>query len=822
MRKTGIGRALNELIGERRAGEASGLAMGEMLEDADGAVAVDVSRIRVLGGLNVLAESLIRSLVERAFLGPCDVHVEQPVNPGLQPELHAAGVDHVSFQARLGVLEDLPRFREDLGYQMRYVFNAVQASDLYDELFPGKGREPRGILFPFHREDGGDETGYFYLLEHVSAGRFLRITLESERDSRLRMTRIPHRVAGRIDLVHTRVDVPRAAAEVAQGIAEACGRRGWSYAVSAAQMEDYVRFLRLAGLERVEALAFCWPPSFARAALSEPRARLFAQVARIFCALGDSTIAARLSEGREVRLLDGERRVHVDLSQKGRCLNLSFEAPRVRAGLPECLARMPAVLAASRGRPEAFRGVRVLLVHHLTAEVLGFVQALADMGAARVETLWVQYAGAVEPAFREILLSLPEPLFGFHGVTPVPEADGVSSRFLLSEEFGTAAGSEALAERLRSERHGFFEAMRRVAEHVFFRMAAEAAAAGERLALVEDGGYLAPTLHRLCLAGRTVGEAAAECGVPAESLPEAARGRPLGEWLRGVWVGGVEHTRNGYEALAEVRKERGGLAFPNLSIAVSDFKVNRESLDVAYSCLNAIENAMGAMGFSLTERTALVLGAQGAIGRQTMRILEARLGAERLLGVDVARPAAPPAWAFAADLDGLPAGALGRIDLVFGVVGRSICGAEWIERLLAATERTHLFFASGSTKTAEFAQLSAWLAERAARGGVETAELHDPKTGVRQGRTARLEVGGKTVFVHLLADLMPVNFLYYGVPAETMNRVMAELLRMAELLVRRHAEGRPFPPDLLALDREVDADGRWLARGGASAGKEET
>lgn len=812
MKKIGIQQALNELIDERREGLAAGRAAPDAgAGDASGEISIDIGHIRVLAGLNILAESLIKALVERSYFGPGDVYIEQPVNPDLQPELHAAGVSSITFYARLSVLEDLPRFQADLGHQIRHLFAAIQSEEIFSDLFPPCGQVPKGILFPFHREDGSDVTGFVYLLEHVPGGHFLRITLESEGDSRLRMTRIPHRVVNRIDLVHARVDIPHAAAVVAQGVMEACARQSWKYGATPVQLEDYFRFLRLAGLAQVEALAVSWPAAFARATLSEPRARLHTSVARMLFVLGDSDLVARLLAGQVVRLVEGERRCYLDLSQKNRCLSVSFDAPRVKAGMRECLARMPAVRQTSRERPEAFQGVRVLLIHHLTGEVLGFIQALADMGAPLVDTLWVKYAGAVEPAYREIILSLPETLFRFRGLTPVPEPDGVQSRFLLSGEYSDAGDLGALAALLRAAPHAFFEAMRRTAGHLFFGMALECASRNERFVVVEDGGYIAPAVHRLCLENRTVAEAAAWFGFPEDRLPEAARAQLLRDWLRPVFIGSVEHTRNGYEALAAVVREFGTLAFPSLTIAISDFKVNGESRDVAYSCLHAIESIMNGMGFALADRVALVLGAQGAIGRKTMRILEARIGAEHLFGVDVVPPAAAPAWRFAPALDALPDAALAEVDLVFGVVGQSICTPAWIERWLRATRREHLFFASGSTKTAEFAHLSGWLSALAtqpapvvagAAATVSIAEIFDPKSGAQQGRSVRLAFGGKTVTLHLLADLMPVNFLYYGVPSETMNHVMNELLRLTALLARK-----PFPSALLALDHELGIDG---------------
>ncbi len=59
------------------------------------------------------------------------------------------------------------------------------------------------------------------------------------------------------------------------------------------------------------------------------------------------------------------------------------------------------------------------------------------------------------------------------------------------------------------------------------------------------------------------------------------------------------------------------------------------------------------------------------------------------------------------------------------------------------------------------------------------------------------------VHLHLLADLMPVNFLYYGVPSETMNQVMDELLGMSAHLVRGRTDHASLPAALLALDHEI-------------------
>lgn len=824
MRKPRINPVLNQLIDERRAEQTATdrLSLEDKLAQLADALAVEIGSIRVLRGLTLLAESLTKAIIEQSVFGRGDVLIEQRVDADLQPELHAAGIANVCFTTRLTLLEDLPQFYQTIAFQFRYMLNALQKDEIHRELFPPEGKPPRGILFPFHREADADVSGFFYLVEHVPSGRFLRVTLESARDSRLRMTRIPHVVVDRMDLIHARLDIPATAEIIARGIVEACIQQRWNYSATLAHFDNLIRFLHKAGLPELELVSFSWPTLFRKELFSEDRGRIVSRLIRVFSALPQSAVIAQLLRGGLVVLKDAESLCFLDLSQRNRCLNVSFSAPRPKAGLPECLARMPAVRQTAAKHPDVFADVEVLLIHHLTNEVLGFIQALVDMGARRVDTLWVKYAGAVEFAFKEIMLSLPETIFQFSGLLPVVEENGFQQRFLLSDEYSPPTGLDTLAEHLRVNPHGYLEAMRAAAAHLFFKMALGCLHNSRRFLVVEDGGYIAPVINRLCLEQKTLGESASQFAFPKAELPPGDLDKPLGEWLRPVFLGSIEHTRNGYDALDAVRRGYGQLAYPVLSIAISKFKVNNESRDVVYSCIHAIESIMNGMGFTLSERTGLVLGAEGALGRKSMHILADRLEAGNLYGIDLVEPKAATEWTWARELSGLPDEALSRIDLIFGVIGASICKADWIEQFLMRTTRRHLFFASGSTKTVEFSDLTNWLSECLRNPHpmpdgtlpcVVLSEIHDPKTGAYQGRGAQITFGEKTVTLHLLADLMPINFLYYGVPSETMNSVMNELLELSAALVTTSKSGNALPPALLALDHELSNRGELLQKG---------
>ncbi len=62
----------------------------------------------------------------------------------------------------------------------------------------------------------------------------------------------------------------------------------------------------------------------------------------------------------------------------------------------------------------------------------------------------------------------------------------------------------------------------------------------------------------------------------------------------------------------------------------------------------------------------------------------------------------------------------------------------------------------------------------------------------------------------LLGDLMPVNFLYYGVPAEIIDEVLCQLLQLTTGFIKALKEDRLPEPRLLAVDHEIDADAKPL------------
>ena len=58
---------------------------------------------------------------------------------------------------------------------------------------------------------------------------------------------------------------------------------------------------------------------------------------------------------------------------------------------------------------------------------------------------------------------------------------------------------------------------------------------------------------------------------------------------------------------------------------------------------------------------------------------------------------------------------------------------------------------------------------------------------------------------------MPINFLYYGIPGEIVDEVMAQLFTVScGLVQRQRSAASKLPPRVMAIDRDIDADANPL------------
>jgi hypothetical protein len=792
---------------------------------------VDLTKIRVFRNLHTFVGLLINEVVEQCGFGAADIMVRRRVDPNLTPELAALGLDWVMLYARLDTAEGLPFHHRQFGEAMQMIFRTLQTERWGGILFPlffrpsgpAAEEDQPALLFPFHHQDQNGEKGHFFLLEHNRPGRFLRITVEDAESSRLQLRHIPHRVVDQKPLHSYLPDIHRIAEQIHQGLLRECMNERAEYTEIPAHQRGLFDHLQRSGLEHLQSLRFTWPTDDTQMLLierSDSPSDSLAMLIKEIQLLEDPLVLGCLARGDLVEMISGPFRIFFDLSRYGASLNVSFDERRTVFSLEDYLAKMPVLTKALAGKGEALKGVRLFLIHHVTSEVIGLIGAFKKSGCSTLTTFFVKYGGIIPDAYLETLMSLPPEVFRFYSLQKVESRRHLSGTFSFSRLFSPLVGLQEVDKTLFNGGMGFLGAMRLAAGHLFLREVLIAREKGEQVLLVEDGGYLAPLINRYSLEGKTVREVCAEFLI---APPATEAERPFSEWLETVFPGSVEHTRNGYDYVREVQKVFGRLQFPAASIAVSQLKRGPEARECAVAILNAAENILHRLGSLLSRRNVLILGSSGAIGGFLKRELLNRLDSGRLFGVDIAAMAGDAGVREVRTLEELGDEGLAAVDLVIGVVGKSILDRGHLEQMiLYGTHRT-VYFVSGSTKTVEFADLEAYLqslrdAAEPRIGGLAVKldwdALRDLQTGILQGYRVRLafpDDPSKDRTLYLLGELMPINFLYYGIPGEIVDEVMEQLYRVSCGVVRQDRSAEKLPCRLLAVDRDINAEAETIS-----------
>lgn len=803
-----------------------------------GELRIDLTDLPIFFGLSILAGEIARKVIDRYHLDRVDIEVEKKIKRSDTPELAALQIENVKAVGDYGVFDRILTDSTAFYEEITHVFGTLQMQRWRRRLYPEDASKlSEALVFEFTRRLPAGELPFRVILERLRSAKkaekfFLRLTFEALDARHLDLSSFPHVVVhnpeGRTFI--------RGATRLSRMLSEQVrwqamrGKRSYSEVTRA----DSDLFGRLAdaGLANLAAVEIGWSERYLEILRSIHPDHLTGIFKKTLLLLEDHTVRRLLRNGETIRVRFGEMFAYLDLSQLGRCLNVSFGERRRVLSLERYLDRMPSVDSAvsSLRRAAPLAGMHVVLIHHITAEVLGFIEALRRLGVARVRTLFVHYGEDVPSDFLEALLSLDQAAFPSYCLDNVQVPRSVEGYFVLSRRFSTLDEVEKLNRTLCETRSGYFEAMVQTAAYLFFLSLMEAAGSGGKCLIIEDGGYLAPFLTSRALQGALLGDLLEELGLSVPGGMEDMARLPLSEVLKRLLVGTVEHTKNGMDRLVDLVQKFGGLARPAFTIAVSAYKVNEEAREVAGSILAALEAVLHSQGKVLSRRIPLVLGSEGAIGRNLVAQLKSRCGdgdPQSCLEVDLRVSGEGNRrrreWA-ATRFDALPHSRLARVDLILGVTGQPALRWEDVEFLLLNGERDCVYLVSGSTKTIEFEQVSRRLDELLkARdpcvGGfpcrIESEDMVDPQTGRRLGRRYVFrfsEFPGRPgrVVVRELAfpgNLMPINFLYYGVPGEIMDPVLCQLLRTSVGLVRRSRGGGPLENVLYAVDQEIDQDG---------------
>jgi len=810
---------------------------------------IDLTNLPIFFGLSILAREVGEKVITRYYLDRVDVEVEKKIKHTETPELAEMQVENVKVCGDYTVLDRILQDRDAFHEDLRTVFGSLQMQRWRRHIYPPDPKTPsKCLVFLRARASvSGSPYPFRVLLERLCSSKkenkyFLRVLFEDLERRHLDLGSLPHVI---VDNPEGRTFIAGATRLSRMFFEQVrwAARRGKRTYSEVHRTDSYIfGQMHEAGLSDILALEIAWTEEYVERFRSMNGEQLVGIFKKILLVLEDHTVRGLIQGGHNVRADFGDLFVQIDLSQLGRVLNLCFGHTRKVFDIEQYLYdRMPALTEATdRHRTDtSLGGVKVFLIHHVTAEVLGFIAALRALGAADIFTLFVHYGEDVPSDFLEALLAMDQEHYPCYSLNNVEEPLSVEGYFVLSPRFSLLKRLQTLNEGFLRARPGYFEAMVRVARRLFLEILWRTIREGARCLVVEDGGYLAPILAEWVHGGVRLADLFREEGLPVPEDMELEVGRPMGEILDRWLLGTVEHTKNGLDHLEEICREKGALARPAFSIALSTFKVTEEAAEVAATILSAVESVLHAQGKVLSRRKVLVMGAEGCIGR----FLRVQLRTQILspedgfscAGVDLRRPDGtgesirPYAWA--EKIRDLPEELIRQVDLVLGVTGKAAFLWEDMEYLLLQPDGPSVFYlASGSTKTVEFQDVSRGL-ERllkmrrpAVRGvpcRIEGEEISDPQTRRLLGYRYRFFFesqpacgggAGCTREIRFLGNLMPINFLFYGVPGEVIDVVLAQLLRCSLGLARRVIAGEELAKRPYAVDRQIDLDGMPTGR----------
>ncbi len=808
----------------------------------DGRCRIDLSSLQVFFGLSILAADLAEKVRSRYLLDRIDIEVEKKVKPAETPELAELRIENIKVVADYDVLDPIIRDREAFVEDLTTVFGSLQMRRWRRHIYPeDPGAPTAALVFELVRKAKDGDIPFRVVLERIRSSKradkfFLRAVIEG-RGRRLDLGSFPHVIVENPDgrsFIAGSTRISRMFAEQVRWKA----REGKHTYVEADRIDSSV-FARLheSGLDELREIEITWSGDCTERFRVLDPGRLMVIFKKVLLLLEDHPTRGLLTAGESVRVDFGGLHAWLDFSQLGRALNISFGRVRRSARIERYLERMPGLkeLVDARCAHAPLAGTKVFLIHHVTAEVLALVAALRDLGARDVFVLFVHYGEEIPSEFLEALLDLDQEHFRFFCLNNVAETDSVEGYFVLSPRFSKLDGLEELDAVLYREKPGYTEAMERTAARLFLEILMEADREDSSCLVIEDGGYLSPRIPAWVREGAGLGDLVASHGPGLPAVGGETAGLSVGEILDRRMIGTVEHTKNGFDRLAELMEEDGRLARPAFSIAVSRIKVDDEAREVAAAILAATESTLHAMGKVMSRRKPVVIGSEGAIGRHLTDQLRSRSGtAETVppLEVDIRKPRSLPGdrlKTFAVKFGALPRDIALEVDLIVGVTGHPAFTWEDMELLLLEGRARTYYLVSGSTKTVEFSDVARGLGilmrtPGPAVGGrsctVENSAVTDPQTGKILGSrhrftfedTADDPAGPRWKEIVFPGSLMPINFLSYGVPGEAFDPVITQLLRTSLGLVRRIREEPSLAPVLSAVDREIDEDGQPLAR----------
>ena len=805
-------------------------SLGFPLEQDENGWKIHLEELRLFTGLSVLARILADQILDQMASHFGDVSFSYKVNPNINPELLEMQIVAIQVYSKSGVLDDALFHTDEFHSQLRTIFGTFQrpkwAKKIHPEFY---GEDPReveslALVFPFTVKSGLNKNFQFILERvanvHYTGKFFMRLTIETASES------IHENSKNRmiVDDLDARVYIAgttKLSESISDKILTASNKGLVSYSEDNAPYSSLFEQLHKTHLEKVDQINFYWNRNFSELVQDLVKEEQVLIFKKIFLSLEDEAVCRLLQDGETIRLELGIIFVNLYLTRLTRVLNFSLGQDKKSFTLDYYLKRMPSLekIADSKSHGLDFSKTRIFLIHHITSEIIALIEAFRRLNVEALDVMFVKYAGVIPSAYLDVLLDVADKNFFMAGL--MRHLTENNREFFTPAKYYTDISAHVkLQETMLENKFGFLEAMKYLSCYFFLLFLSRAYDDKKKILIVEDGGYLAPLLNEYCLAGKTAEEVYAMYQI-AQSIPKEESFTKL---LQSTLVGSVEHTRNGYDRLSSVIAKHGNLINVAYSIAISKNKVVEESKEVAHSILSAIESILHGQGMILSSKKMIILGAMGNIGSFLSKyVRDGRLhdSNKELIQVDIRYPSVTRETYRA--LSEIPEELFLSLELFIGVIGASIVKREFLEKLILKGNKTRLIFASGSTKTVEFSELSEYLYEVFSMESPMIGEVPvqisydkiiDPQTNTIQGTKVLisfLSQGSKVEkTIYLLGDLSPINFLFYGVPTETMDLIISQLTSVSLGLLRQYKKGELPDNGLYAVDHQIDEWGRKL------------
>lgn len=805
-------------------------SLGFPLEQDGNGWKIHLEDLRLFTGLSVLARILGDQILDQMETQFGDVTFSYKINPNINPELLEMQIVAIQVYSRSGVLDEILFYKDEFHSQLRTIFGTFQrpkwAKRIHPEFY---GEDPKevetcGLVFPFSLSFAENKK-FQFILERVTNSRytgkfFLRLTIEEQED--LDTLQEKNRIL--VDDLEARVYIAgttKLSESISDKILTASNKGLVSYSEDNAPYSSLFEQLHKTHLEKVDQINFYWNRNFSELVQDLTRQEQVLIFKKIFLSLEDEAVCRLLQEGETIRLEIGAIFVNLYLTRLTRVLNFSLWQDRKSFTLEYYLKRMSGLekISDSSIHKKDFSDVRIFLIHHITSEIIALIEAFRRLNVDALDVMFVKYAGIIPSAYLDVLLDVSDKNFFMAGLMR-HLTENNREYFTPAKYYTDISNHTSLLNTMHEKRMGFLDAMKYLSCYFFLLFIIKAIKDNKKVLVVEDGGYLSPLLNEYCLTKKTTEEVYNLYQIK-ENIPKVDL---FSDLLQGILVGSVEHTRNGYDRLAATISKHGSLVNVAYSIAISKNKVVEESKEVAHSILSAIESILHGQGMILSSKKTIVLGAMGNIGSFLSKYLkDGRLHETNkdLIQVDIRYPQVTDEN-YRTLLE-IPESIFLSLELFIGVIGTSILKKEMIEKLIIHGKKNRLIFASGSTKTVEFSDLSEYLYEVYSMDSpmiLDTAvQIHydkiiDPQTNTIQGTKVFIsfERSGSPIekTLYLLGDLSPINFLFYGVPTETMDIIISQLTTVSLGMVNQYKTGKLPKPGLYAVDHQIDEWGNKL------------